>query len=427
MKQVTVDAGKTLLVDGPASVALASGIVEVFGFNMSGTSKIVIREGKRLPFAVREKALFNISLGENAGLEEVDGDTIPSSWAKAHEEIRKVQARPATAVIIGPIDSGKSSFCTYLANKLLIENKKVALLDGDLGQSDIGPPCTVAYAIVKKPVTDLFNLKAENAFFVGATSPSTSVDKTIEGICLLKEEILKGEPDYVIVNTDGWVEGEEAVKYKAKLIEKIKPNIVFYIQQKDELSPILNALEGFSKIAVESPPAIKQRSREKRKSLRELGYIKYLANAKVQSLPLSWLKIEENDFLGLGDKHGDTKQARKIYEVLGMKPLHFAELKDKICLVVNKTRWITKESLKKLEETVGKKVTLVKRGEEENLLVALYNSERKFLGIGVLREIDFARKIIKIFTAVSKDISTVVLGKIKLDKNFKETPVFTEE
>jgi polynucleotide 5'-kinase involved in rRNA processing len=61
------------------------------------------------------------------------------------------------------------------------------------------------------------------------------------------------------------------------------------------------------------------------------------------------------------------------------------------------------------------------------LLLALYNVKRKFLGIGILREVDYARKTLKIFTPVSKEISIVSLGKVKLDKNFKEIPVLAED
>ncbi len=160
----TVDAEKTLLVDGPASVIVTSGSVEVFGLLANVKNKIVIREGKRLPFVVKEKATFEISMGEGANAEEVDGDTIPHSWAMALEELLKIETRPIVAIVLGPIDSGKTSFCTYLTNKLLSGNNKVAVLDGDLGQSDIGPPCTVAYAIVTKPIADLFSRSEKRLF-----------------------------------------------------------------------------------------------------------------------------------------------------------------------------------------------------------------------------------------------------------------------
>ncbi|MEM3672741.1 MAG: Clp1/GlmU family protein [Candidatus Bathyarchaeia archaeon] len=423
----TVENGKTLLVDGPASVTVVSGKAEVFGSVLGSASKVVIREGKRLPFMVTEKASFQILLGENASVEEVDGNTIPPSWNNAYEELAKVDARPAVAMVLGTVDSGKTSFCTYLVNNLLREKRKVVVLDGDLGQSDIGPPCTVAYTFVAKPVTDLFNLELKNAFFVGVTSPSAALTKVVDGLVALKREIIEDNPEFIVINTDGWVEGEEAVSYKVKLVEELNPDIVFYIQQKDELTPLLDALEKFRKVVVDSPIAIRQRDREKRKSLRELGYIKYLKNAKVQSFPINWLKIEDDWLLGLDRASGNARYARKVYELLEMKPLHFAELPDRICIVVGRGRWVNEDNIKKIEEFTKKKAVVIRKGEEAGLLTALYDQKRKFLGIGILHEVDFARKTLKIYTPVSENVSTIAFGKVKLDKNMKEIPIFAEE
>ncbi|MEM2419390.1 MAG: Clp1/GlmU family protein [Candidatus Bathyarchaeia archaeon] len=427
--KVTVEAGKTLLVDGPASVTLVSGAAEVFGFSLRQMGKVVIRDGKRMPFNVKEKATFDISLGENANVEEVDGDTIPSSWAEACKELAAPEKRPSTALVLGNVDSGKTSFCTYLTNRLVKDGWKVALLDGDLGQSDIGPPCTVAYAVVSKPLTDLFNLEAANAFFVGVTSPSRALEKVVQGILSLRKEILKHNPDYIIVNTDGWVEGADAINYKLQIIEKIVPDIVFCIKQNEVLTPLFTAIRGFKTFMVESPQTIKQRNREKRRSLRELGYIKYLKGAKVQSIPVSWVKIESDDdeLKSLNRAFGMSKREREICDLLGMKPLHIAELKDKIYVVVGKGRWIDLEKIRNTEETLGKKVVVAWKGDEEGLLAALYNGEGKFLGVGVLREIDYIRKVLKIYTPVSSGISTIVVGKVRLDKNLREVPVLQEE
>lgn len=425
--KITVEAGKTILVDGPASVTLVSGKTEVFGYALRHMGKVVIRDGKRMPFAVEENATFEVSLGESANVEEIEGHTIPPSWDQAYKELETLQTKPVTAMVLGAVDSGKTSLCTYLVNKLLDGERKIAILDGDLGQSDIGPPCTVAYAIVSNPVTDLFNLKAENAFFVGVTSPSKAAEKVITGLALLKEEVLRRSPDYVIVNTDGWIEGEDAVNYKAQLIEKINPNIIFYLQQNEKLTSFLSMLKNFKTLKIDSPRTIKQRSREKRRSLRELGYIKYLKNAKVQSIPISWLKIESNEFLGLNKSFGMMKRDREIRELLGMKPIHIAELKEKIYVVIGKGRLIDPERISKTEEILGKKVVVTWKGEEEGLLTALYNDERKFLGIGVLREVDYGRRVVKIYTPVSSGISAIAIGKVRLDRNLREIPEPPEE
>jgi polynucleotide 5'-hydroxyl-kinase GRC3/NOL9 len=356
----TVEKGKTLLVDGPASVAVVSGNVEVFGFSVKNAGKIVIREGKRMPFAALETATFEILLGESASLEEVDGNTIPQSWVNCLDVLDGFQGKPLTVMVLGKADSGKTSFCTYLINRLINEKqKKVAVLDGDLGQSDIGPPCTVAYAFVTKPVTDLFALKTENAFFVGFTSPSEAVDRTVQGIMLMKQEILGKAADFVVVNTGGWVEGEAAVAYKARLAEELKPDVVFCIRQNGELMPLLVALEKFRRKVVESPAAVRERSREKRRNLRELGYIKYLADAKVKTWSLKLLAIEEQE-----------------------------------------------------------KAKIMQGGE--GLLLGLYDAQRRFLGIGVLSKVDYGRKALKVLTSVSEKPAGISLGKVRLDENLKE-------
>jgi len=417
-----IEKDKTLLVDGPASVTLCSGKVEVFGSAPSVGSKVVIREGKRLPFAILENSEIELSVGDTAAVEEVDGNTIPASWIESVEELLKLQNRPATAIVLGTIDSGKSSYCTYLINRILTQKRKATILDGDLGQSDIGPPSTIAYAVVLKPITDPFNLQAKNACFIGETSAANVTDQMIEALSSLKKEIKNKEPEFIIINTDGWIDGECAVDYKKRLIEEMRPDAIFAIQQKGELTPILDRLEGYRKILVESPSAIRQRDREKRKSLRELGYKKYLRNPKVQSFSLSWIKVENDDAFGLSKSRTLTRQVRKVTELLGMKPLHVAELTDRINIIIGRKRWINPENLKNIQEHSKKRIIVTRKGEEEGLLVGLYDNNRKFLGIGAIQEIDYVRKAVKVLTPTSEEVSTMILGKIRLDKNMKEIP-----
>jgi len=424
---ITVEGNKTLIVDGPASVMVVSGKVEVFGLVINRAGKVVVRDGKRMPFKVLETATFDISLGENACVEEVQGSTIPPSWEKAHETLSSLRSRPAIAMVLGAIDSGKTSFCTYLVNKLLASNYKVAIIDGDLGQADVGPPCTVAYATTSKPITDLFNLTLENAFFVGVTSPSKAIEKTIQGLTMLKDEVLKKNPDFIVVNTDGWVDGEDAVKYKVQLVEKINPDIIFLMHQDSRLTPLLSELGNYQTLPIESPTTIKQRSREKRRSLRELGYLKYLRNAKVQSIHIGWVKIENGEHMFTSRNPADMKLEETLQGLIGVMPLHVAELKDKLCLVFSRGRQLKSEEIMKLEKSLGKKVVATYSGDEEGLLVALYNGENKFLGIGVLREIDYRRRTMKVCTPVSSGFSKIVIGKVRLNKSFKEVSTLEEK
>ena len=47
---------------------------------------------------------------------------------------------------------------------------------------------------------------------------------------------------------------------------------------------------------------------------------------------------------------------------------------------------------------------------------------QKFLGIGVLQEIDCARKVLKVHTSVAAEPSSVKVGKVRLDENLHEIP-----
>ncbi|MGA3110654.1 MAG: Clp1/GlmU family protein [Candidatus Bathyarchaeia archaeon] len=357
--QETVESNKTILVDGPASVKLVSGRVEVFGCPVKPSQKVVIREGKRLPFLALEKAVLDISLGPNAAMQEIAGSSIPNSWSKPFESILAFQKRPIVVLVLGKIDSGKSSYCTYLVNKLVDCKCRVAVLDGDLDQSDIGPSGTVSYAIASKPVTDLYDLKLENAYFVGVTSPITAIAKTIEGLSTLKAEILLRCLDFVVVNTDGWVEGDSAVQYKTALVKELKPDVIIGVQAADELKALI-ANVGQHVFTVDLSLSLSPRTLDKRKSLREMTYARYLKDAKLQNYPVTQVTIEPRG-----------------------------------ALPKNQT-------------------------PDKGMLVGLYGSGIKFLGIGVLREINQLRRALKVQTAVSVKPSRIVVGKICLDEKLRE-------
>ena len=421
MKHI-VEKRKTLLVDGPASISLLSGKVSVLGAKFEVGEKTVIREGKRVPFGVRKKATFNLMLGEGASFEEIDGGTAPSSWENASKEILSLR-KPVTVMVMGGVDSGKTSFCTFLANEALRKKWKTGIIDADLGQSDVGPPSTIGFNYITEPVKDLFEIKAEDAYFVGLTSPSGAVNKVIEGLTELKSRVLEIDLDFLIINTDGWVDGEDAAQYKIRLTEKVSPSIVVGIRQGDELTPILTALKETKVLTIDSPQLVQRRNREKRKILRELSYKKYLKQAKVQSFALSWVKVEDS-LLGAGSPLA-LDRMEEIRNLLGTRPIYFEETLNTIFVVLRKNRSGTEEQIKRIEGSFGKKVKMIREGEEEGLLVGLQDERGKFLGIGILCGVDYKRRVLKVYTPVRENVSAIRFGQIKLDENGREIGLST--
>jgi len=365
-------------------------------------------------------------LGKGASFDEVNGSTIPQSWNDASKEIMS-HGKPTTVMVIGEIDSGKTSFCTFLANMALKKRWKVAVIDADVGQSDIGPPSTIGFGHVMKPIKDLFDIEAENAYFVGSTSPSGAVSRVVEGLTMLKSKVLETSVDFLVINTDGWVDGEDATKYKVLLTQTVVPTVVVGIQQENELNPILSKLEDMTVFEVSSPSAIRKRSREKRKVLRELSYMKYLKKAKVQSFPFSWIKVEGAPFrVGVPPTKG---QRERVTELLGVSPIYYMETPEAFFIVLGESQWVNGDRVKRVEERFGKRTKVIREGEEEGLLVALQNVRGDFLGIGILYGIDYKRKVMKVYAPTSENVSTICVGQIKLDKKGREiglNPVFAD-
>ncbi len=358
--QQTVQANRTLLVDGPASVQIISGVAEVFGKPLKETQRVVIRKDKRKPFYAVENLVLNVLLGANAALTEVEGKTIPESWNKPVQIVQGLQKKPVVIMVLGASDAGKSSFCAFLLNKLAEGNRNVAILDGDLGQSDIGPPGSVGYAITNKPQTELNNLRLQNGFFVGVTSPINAVAKTLQGLTGMISEISQKGVDYILINTDGFVAGDSAVNYKLSLIKELKPDVVVGIQVADELEPIMSCLGGGGVMVVEPSPALSKRGPEKRKAIREMTYAKYLKRSKLQCIPISQLIVEP--------RNGVPKSQEP----------------------------------------------------DKGILVGLYGRGTKFLGIGVLRAINVGRRTLKIQTSVPTKPMRLVFGKVVLDRKLQE-------
>lgn len=376
-----------------------------------------------MPFFVTSNAEFDVLLGDKGVANLFEGSTVPASWEACVKAVLAKNDKPVIVMIVGAIDVGKTSFCAYLTNMALKEKQRVAIVDADLGQSDVGPPSTVSSCHVTKRVYDPFDIGAEDVCFIGVTSPSGATKESVDGIARITEKTLKGGIDLLIINTDGWVEGEDAVRYKLALAKRIKPSILIGLQEKNELTFLLGALTEMDSIAIESSPAVRKRDRDERKLLRELGYKKYLKDAAVQSFPLNWVRISGVPF-GSGMPPSNNRMM-KIVEQIGTSPLYCEEMSDSIFIALSRQQWADEEIAKALEGSFGKKVKIVWEGDEEGLLVALHDPEGGFLGIGIIEELDYERNVLKVYTNARKNVASIQVGQVKLDRSGKELGLST--
>jgi polynucleotide 5'-hydroxyl-kinase GRC3/NOL9 len=234
------------------------------------------------------------------------GSAVPLRWTEAAETLLQTRG---VAVVLGDVDAGKSTLCTYLANRCLRSETRIRIIDADIGQADIGPPTTTSSSMVSKYIFSLRELKPEKAYFIGATSPSSVEDKHIQSIMHLNQ-YLANRDTITIVNTDGWVREEKAAEHKLQLLNTLRPNLALGLSTDHELDAILD-LQRSPVLRLDASKFGRTRTREERKKTREEGYRRFLQNSsnlefRINKVKLRMFNLPQQQRIDQGSSHRGT-------------------------------------------------------------------------------------------------------------------------
>lgn len=232
---------------------------------------------------------------------------------EAVKEELKQDKEPLIMFMLGGVDVGKSYTVTAIANRFHAQGLKVAVVDADVGQSDIGPPCCIGMGVLKKEIKQLSDVPPHSLYFVGNTSPNGCVRECVEGAAAAVNKAKALNADIIIVDSTGWIEGEEARKFKLNEVNEINPSSIIAITKEDELAHIMPHLNK-KVIKLRTSSEAKSRTREERRALREDAYNKYFSAAKNRVFALSILEWipEEGTLLGLFDGKSETYEKEAI-------------------------------------------------------------------------------------------------------------------
>jgi len=412
MAKVTVSGGRTILVSGPASLALIEGEASVLGAPIEKSQKIVVREERQIPVETLRDSIFHLSLGEKSKLIEFQGSTIPTTWKEAADAVMQMES--GITIVIGDVDTGKTTFCTYLANSLLKTGVKVALIDADIGQADVGPPTTISLTFVEDYTSGLSSLSAKALFFTGHISPSPVMEKVIHGIEKLVA-LQRSSPHPAVINTDGWVADERAVAYKLRMANAVSPDLAVGIGNGPGVQSILENVKATS-IRIESPSIIRRRSREERRQLRERGYRKYLEKASPVVIPL-----DRVDLRFVSPKQIRVVSMKEVEEIgfeLGVNAVYAEETADRIAVY---TKGLPRaREVKLLKHNLRKEVEFADFAEKQHSIIGLLDEEDFLLSIGILKDVDPKRRVLKAYAVPNEKVTTVEVGAVKLTEEGKE-------
>jgi len=311
----------------------------------------------------------------------MDSVDIPLSWEKAADKIASRSCR--RILVIGATDRGKSSFCKFISRRLMSAGHKVAVVDGDIGQKDIGPPATITLGY---PVAaaDTLQVKPAALYFVGTVSPVGHFIPMIVGTRRLMEE---ARSDFVIINTTGFIHGGGR-DLKGYLIELVQPATIVAIEKQGELQAILKAYRGYSIIRISPSVKAAAKSPVQRKRNRELAWQAYFADARESELDVSRLTFQRT-LLFSGQRVQDDR-------------FLYAERTSEGLIAVAAGAPLSEHGL-----------TLLHAGFEQNLVCGLADRRNHVLGLGIIRKLDFATAKIALWTPVlAAKIHVIQFGNI---------------
>lgn len=196
-----------------------------------------------------------------------------------HEKaVEQAVARRGVTLLVGGLDSGKTTLARRIARAGLEAGQTVAFLDADVGQSTVGPPTTVGLRICRQ-LADLEHgslHRADALAFVGSTSPQGHVLPLVVGTKLMLDRARDEGADLVVVDTTGLVSGVYGQLLKGYKIHLLQPDLVIGLERGQELTPLIGIVQRFSASEVVSlrlhpdvvPTSVEQRALNRMESLR---------------------------------------------------------------------------------------------------------------------------------------------------------------
>jgi polynucleotide 5'-hydroxyl-kinase GRC3/NOL9 len=221
--------------------------------------------------------------------------------------------RARVTVIVGAADTGKTSLTARLATALAAAGARVAVVDADVGQSEIGPPTTVGLGAVTGPLGRLADVALVALEFIGDTSPVRHIARTADASGRLVRRALAEAYGHVLVDTGGLVEGRLGLALKRAKLRAIDPDLVLVVQRREESEPLARMLEAAARpvvVRVPAAPAARRRTQTERRLHRERALERYMRDARVVEIAVERTEaggeLADGQLVGLYGAEGET-------------------------------------------------------------------------------------------------------------------------
>lgn len=356
-----------------------------------------------------------------------DVSPVPISSAEALARLTTLP-HGASALLLGATDTGKTTFVWNAVQSLLRAGRTVAVVDCDLGQSEIGPPGTLGVGFAEpaalNSLRSLRNLTPVAAYFIGAMSPVRHALDVCVGACQMARVAKKRRPDVILIDSCGWTQGPAACRFKRRLTELLVPHTVFAFARRVELDPLLAPFGHLQRpellrIAVAAETGRKTTAaRATRRAARVLA-----ALDGARDITLSWDAVA---LVGTSLGQGAVLPHHVLQflcQSLRAPVLHAEQGPDSaLYAVVNGERWDAAGLTAIQTYLHANSLTLAPAQKFAGLLVGLVSAQGALLDIGLIARVDFAARTLTVHTPCRRPaaIAQIWLGVQRLRPDGRE-------
>lgn len=336
--------------------------------------------------------------------------TNDAPYAVWEETLTALTTSEGGILLLGGTDMGKTTFARLLVNRLTEAGQSVAVLDADLGQSEIGPPACVGLAFAECPALALSDLPPQALAFVGSSSPPGALLEHVAATRRLADLI---GPRRLVVDTGGYIHGPNARRLHLTTFDLLSPAHVVGLQRANELEPFLAPIRRREGCRIHTPPipaVISRKSPKFRAQRRAMRFAATFQDAKLTTYSLDDVALI-GPWLG-----GGVPVAANLLKFLNLAlaphaRVYYAEMCDRhLGLMVSHPVAPTFPGLGLAQQELrAQSVSLTVAPRLKHLLLGLEGGNGRLLGLGLLEALDFRRRTLGVLTPVRAPAAARIL------------------
>ena len=309
---------------------------------------------------------------------------VPDAWRSL---AARLEVEPGLTFLLGISDSGKTTLARWLLRALTAAGRRAALLDGDIGQSTIGPPATAGLALASPGLADA-TLYPAALRFIGAVSPADQMLPLAAALKGLADKASAMGAEVRLVDSTGLVLGPLGRRLKFHKIDLLAPRHLVALQKDDEVEPILRLFEGRAGMVIHRLPVSPHaavRSQQVRRLYRAERFSECFRASDPLELSLSDVAVQ-GSWLAGGTGLG-LSELRGLSNELGTPVLAGERVQDEVALLVQGEPSPEGRQLARSRLGVSA-IRIVEADSIRGLLLGLADQENELLALALLQHLD---------------------------------------